>query len=81
MILLAATRVVDVLVATVTVAALTILISCLFVQSRFLARPRPFRFLLALVISPPLILSYLTGRCRGLFRRRRVSYHGGRSRS
>ena len=75
-VLLVATRFVGVFAALVAVAALTIMISCLFVGSRFVPRPRPLRFLFALVISPPLILSYLTGRCVGLFRRRGVSYDG-----
>jgi len=66
MIVVAAVGEVGVWVAAATVTALTILISFLFVGSRFLPRPRPMRFLIALVISPPLILAYLTGRCAGL---------------
>jgi cellulose synthase/poly-beta-1,6-N-acetylglucosamine synthase-like glycosyltransferase len=54
--------------AVVVVVAFTLVVSCLFTAARFLLRPRFVRFLAALVLSPPLILTYLVGRCAGLVR-------------
>jgi glycosyltransferase involved in cell wall biosynthesis len=62
------TGIIGVALATSPLVALTLVISLLFVRSRFLARPHPWRFLWAFVISPPLILAYLIGRCAGLLR-------------
>jgi glycosyltransferase involved in cell wall biosynthesis len=46
----------------------TLIVSFLFTAARFLVRPHFGRFLAALVLSPPLILTYLVGRCAGLVR-------------
>jgi glycosyltransferase involved in cell wall biosynthesis len=66
-------------VAIVAVTVLTLLISFAFTASRFHLHPRSVRFLAALVISPPLILSYLLGRCGGLIRATRFLYDGRRT--
>lgn len=79
MILVAAIGGVAVWVAAATVTALTLFVSFPFVGSRFLPRPRPMRFLIALVISPPLILAYLTGRCVGLFHIMGFLHHASRT--
>jgi len=54
--------------AVVVALAFTLVVSSLFTAARFLVRPRFGRFLAALVLSPPLILTYLVGRCAGLVR-------------
>jgi glycosyltransferase involved in cell wall biosynthesis len=54
--------------AIVVALAFTLVVSSLFTGARFLLRPRFGRFLAALVLSPPLILVYLVGRCAGLLR-------------
>jgi hypothetical protein len=66
-------------VAIVVVATFTLLISFAFTGSRFHLRPRSTRFLMACAISPPLILSYLLGRCGGLLRLTGFLYHGTRT--
>jgi cellulose synthase/poly-beta-1,6-N-acetylglucosamine synthase-like glycosyltransferase len=78
-ILVAAVGEVGIWVAAAAATALTILISFLFVGSRFLPRPRPMRFLIALLISPPLILAYLAGRCAGLFLLKGFLHHAART--
>ena len=50
-----------------TSLATALLIDAMFIYSRFLPRPRTSRFLGALVISPPMMLSYLVGRTAGLW--------------
>jgi hypothetical protein len=74
-IVVAATGAASAVEAGATLVALTVFISCLFVASRFLLRPRPMRFLIALVLSPPMILGYLLGRCAGLLRLRSLFRH------
>jgi glycosyltransferase involved in cell wall biosynthesis len=68
MILVAVTGGVGAWVAAAAIIALTLITSSLFIRSRFLLRPRPLRYINALLISPPLILVYLSGRCAGLLR-------------
>jgi hypothetical protein len=79
MILVAAMGAAGIWVAAAAATALTILISLLFVGSRFLPRPRPLRFLIALLITPPLILAYLGGRCAGLFLLKGFLHHAART--
>jgi glycosyltransferase involved in cell wall biosynthesis len=79
MVIAAATGEFGVEAAIATLVALTLVISFLFVSSRFLPRPRPWRFFVALAISPPLILAYLAGRCAGLLRFKLFVSHSARS--
>jgi glycosyltransferase involved in cell wall biosynthesis len=51
----------------VVIAAMTLFVSGLFIFSRFKVRPHLLRFLAALLINPPTMLSYLLGRTAGLF--------------
>jgi glycosyltransferase involved in cell wall biosynthesis len=74
--LIAAVSVIDIWVAIAAVIALTVLICILFIQSRFLFRPRTLRFFFAITVSPPLILAYLIGRCAGLVRIFGLLRHG-----
>jgi glycosyltransferase involved in cell wall biosynthesis len=80
-VILAATDVVNAWVPIATVLVLTVLVSVLFVRSRFLARPRTWRYLMAQVLTPPLIVTYLIGRGSGLLRfrgpRRHEAARGG----
>ena len=43
-------------------------VNTLFVCSRFTPRPHPLRFLVATIISLPMMVAYLVGRSIGLFR-------------
>ena len=54
--------------ALVAIVAMTLLVDAAFIWSRFAPWPRPARFLLTLVISPPMMVAYLLGRTAGLGR-------------
>ena len=66
-------------IAIAAIVALTLSIGFMFVWSRFRPLPRPLRFVRAVLISPPLVLTYLVGRSVGLVtlvgRRKQQSSH------
>lgn len=74
----AATGIIGVAWAISSLCALTLVISLLFVRSRFLPRPHLWRFLWSFVLSPPLILAYLVGRSAGLVRLMRFVFRPAR---
>jgi len=55
-------------VVLVASLAMALLIDAMFIYSRFVPHPHTSRFLGALVISPPMMLSYLIGRTAGLWK-------------
>lgn len=52
----------------VAIVAMTIVVNALYIWSRFNQRPYVMRFLVAQLISPPMMLAYLVGRTAGLIR-------------
>jgi glycosyltransferase involved in cell wall biosynthesis len=52
----------------IEIIAITFVVSALFVYSRFCPRPHLARFIVAVLISPPMIFVYLVGRSAGLLR-------------
>jgi glycosyltransferase involved in cell wall biosynthesis len=50
----------------IDLAVMTLIVDAVFIYSRFTPRPHFSRFLAALVISPPMMFAYLTGRTAGL---------------
>ncbi len=50
------------------IVAMTLIVDALYILSRFTPRPYLMRFLVAIAISPPLMLAYLLGRTAGLLR-------------
>jgi glycosyltransferase involved in cell wall biosynthesis len=61
-------------IAVTVFCAFTLIIDFMFVGSRFRPLPRPLGFVAALLISPPMVVTYLSGRVAGLasmFDRRR----------